>query len=120
MSQNPNELAGATQPHSAAPPPDEAREVFPIRFEKDYLDFTGKPEAEEGTLVPKSSSAPASVEQPKSVTGLEDLSGDELENPVLPDAERDKNQTTGTAPESGSQTSSKGTSAGKSAPPASP
>lgn len=96
MSQNPHELAGVSSdgtPDEAQP--DEAREVFPIRFEKDYMDFSiqEEPDPTEGPLVPKSSSAPASVDPPGSVTGLEDVSSDDTASPAPPNAEKDKNQT---------------------------
>jgi hypothetical protein len=59
---NPNELAGASGlPVPVAPP--EAREVFPVMFEKDYKDFTGVP-IEDEPVVPKASSAPVSVTTP--------------------------------------------------------
>lgn len=72
MAENPDALAGAARPTpSPQPMPDEPREVFPVRFDKDYLDFRGTPKDDE--LVPKASSAPVSVETPKSPTGLEDV-----------------------------------------------
>lgn len=90
MSQEVNtfELAGATnQSPPVAPPPDQAREVHPVMFEKDYLDFTPTDPAME-PVVPKASSAPVSVETQKSVTGLEDVSAEDLETPVQNSAEK--------------------------------
>jgi hypothetical protein len=67
--------------------PEEPREVFPVRFDKDYLDFRGTPEDDE--MVPKASSAPVSVETPRSPTGLEDVFEDGSESPVLDSVEKD-------------------------------
>lgn len=86
MSQNNPEMAGPTQP----PSPDEtnARQVFPVLFEKDYLDFTGTPPEDE-PVIPKASSAPVSVTTQTSVTGLEDLLEEDQESPVQTNAVKD-------------------------------
>lgn len=88
MTQNPDELAGATPVVPAPyPMPEEPREVFPVRFDKDYMDFRGTPDGDE--LVPKASSAPVSVETPKSPTGLEDVFEGDLETSVQQPVEKD-------------------------------
>lgn len=68
-----DEIAGAANVPAPPPMPKpvEVKEVFPIRFDKDYLDFRGTPEDDE--MVPKASSAPASAGTQTSPTGLEDL-----------------------------------------------
>lgn len=120
MSENPNELAGATQePRRPEPNQETAREVFPVVFEKDYMDFRGVETPDEGELAPKSSSAPASVDTPRSVTGLEDLSEEESGSPAPTNAEKDKSPTTSEPEGSGSPTSSEATSTGKIVPPVS-
>lgn len=82
-------LAGASQPDGKNPVPDTAQEVFPVQFEKDYLDYTGTL-AEDEPVVPKASSAPVSASTQESVTGLEDLSSDDLEKNVPSNAEKEK------------------------------
>lgn len=85
---NPFELAGTGEPAKPpVAPPDEAKVVHPILFEKDYLDFTGTP-SEDEPVVPKASSAPVSVATPKSVTGLEDVSEEDLETTAQTSAEK--------------------------------
>ena len=87
MSENNRELAPPQYP--VAPPiPSQAREVYPVRFDKDLLDFRGTPEEDE-PVVPKDSSAPVYVETQKSVTGLEDVSETDLEVNVPSNAEKD-------------------------------
>lgn len=99
MAEEMSDLAGVSSDHVRPDEnrsPDTATEVFPIRLEKNFTDLDFVPRAErepeEGTLVPKSSSAPVSVAQPSSPTGLEDVSSDDLENPVQASVEKDKNQ----------------------------
>lgn len=75
--------SGQRQPEEV----DTAQEVFPVTFEKDDLDFRGIP-IEEEPVVPKASSAPASVRTPTSVTGLEDVSSDDLETSAQENAEK--------------------------------
>lgn len=101
-----SEMAGATQ-EPVAPPvdPDQAREVFPIMFEKDDMDFRPIDPAEKEVSVPKSSSAPVSVEQPQSPTGLEDVSEEDLAKTAQVPAEKDKSQTSTTQTESGTPAS---------------
>jgi len=97
---NPFELAGTTQPPVALDPnPDTAVEVFPVTFEKDDLDFRGVVPEDE-PVIPKASSAPVSVETPQSVTGLEDVSTDDLETSAQNNVEKD----TTSQPELGSLT----------------
>jgi hypothetical protein len=91
MSENNHELSPPQYP-VAPPMPSQAKEIFPVRFDKDLLDFRGIPEEDE-PVVPKDSSAPVYVETQKSVTGLEDVSAEDLEMSVLNNAEKDtKNQ----------------------------
>ena len=100
---NPFELAGATQPPVAPPTdPDTARQVFPVSFEKDDLDFRGVVEEDE-PVVPKASSAPVSAGTLQSVTGLEDVSTDDLETSAQENAAKG----TTNPPETGSLTSLK-------------
>lgn len=84
---DPNALAGPTYPADPPPPPDTAREVFPVSFEKDDMDFRGVVEEDE-PVVPKASSAPVSAETPRSVTGLEDVSSEDLETNAHTSAEK--------------------------------
>lgn len=83
---NPHELAGASQPSSVPLAPIEPREVFPITFEKDHLDFRPVPTTED--IAPKASSAPVSVATQTSVTGLEDVSSEDLETSAPQGAEK--------------------------------
>lgn len=102
MSANPYEMPGASDPGKPREA-EEAVEIFPILFDKDYLDFRGVQEADE-IADPKSSTAPASVETPSSPTGLEDVSEEDLDNPVQVNAERDTSPVTPS--ETSTQTSS--------------
>ena len=115
MTENNDGLAGAT----SEPTPeerDEAVEVYPISFEKDFMDF--RPIADEGSEVaPKASSAPVSVTLPTSVTGLEDVSEEELESPATPTVTKETPKENSQS-ENGSLTSSKETSTGKKEQPA--
>lgn len=101
-----NELAGATQePVAPEPNPDTARQVFPVMFEKDDMDFRPTdPDVKEASA-PKFSSAPASVVSQPSPTGLEDVSEEDLVTTAQVPAEKDKNQTTTTQTGSGTQAS---------------
>lgn len=114
--QDDNILAGATS-SNPTPSPSEAREVFPVKFDKDYMDF--RPEAEEPVdEVPKGWSAQASVTPQNSlIPGLEDVSTESLDENAQPPAERDKTKTNTTPIDSGKQTSSEETSPGKSEQP---
>lgn len=76
--ENPDALAGTASMGVPPPLPDTAREVYPVSFEKDDLDFRGIP-VEDEPVVPKASSAPVSVATQASVTGLEDVSTDDLD-----------------------------------------
>jgi hypothetical protein len=98
------ELAGASDPKIAPDLPDEPREIMPLTFEKDLMDFRPVPETDFEDPAPKASSAPVSVASPRSVTGLEDVSYDAEGSPVLENVERDINA--GILPGSGQQTSS--------------
>jgi hypothetical protein len=81
------ELAGASQPVPQRDQPDEAREIFPVKFEKDFKDYRGVEEVEEDSpLAPKGLRVPGSVVQPRSVTGLEDVSEDDLETSATTNA----------------------------------
>lgn len=118
MTDTPSEMAGASNPFpknypapEAEPASDDADEIFPILFEKDYKDFRGIPEEDE-PVVPKVSTVQAFVTTQPSVTGLEDVSADDLESPAKKDAPKE----TLTPPDSGSQTSSPGGSTGKKKP----
>lgn len=86
MSEN-NELAGVSDPNPRKREDEPVREVKPIMFDKDYLDFRAV-ETEESQEDPKGSSAPGSVSMPKSVTGLEDWSEEDLETPAPANAEK--------------------------------
>ena len=103
MSTNPYEMPGASDPGKPREP-NEAIEVFPILFDKDYLDFRGVQEEDE-PVDPKSSTAPVSVETPSSPTGLEDVSEDDLDNPAQVNVEKDTSQET--TSKTSMQTSSK-------------
>jgi hypothetical protein len=121
VNQNPLELAGATQePSQPEPNVETAREVFPVVFEKDYKDYrpVAEDQPDEGELAPKSSSAPASADTLRSVTGLEDLSDESSETTAQPPAEKDKNPTPSTPIENGTPPSSEANSTGKNEPPA--
>ena len=88
MTDNPNILAGATSPHVPPQPmPEEAREVFPVRFDKDFMDFRGVPEGDE--LAPKASSAPVSAATQTLPTGLEDAYGDDSETSAQENVAKD-------------------------------
>lgn len=120
MSENNSELAGISSDHLPAQEernPDTAREVFPVSFEKDFMDFSAKPELpEEGVLAPKSSTAPASVEPQRSVTGLEDLSEEDLANSAPETVAKAKSQSKPEKSGSGSQTSRVDDLSGKTEP----
>lgn len=99
---NPHELAGATQDkRQPEPDPDTAVEIHPVSFDKDFMDFRANPRGVDETVeevgVPKSSLAPASVEPPTSLTGLEDVSVEDLERLVPLSAAKDKNPKSSTA-----------------------
>lgn len=91
MSQNPHELAGPSQTPSQEPP-DTAKVIEVLKFDKDYLDFRGT-EPEDEPIVPKGSSVPVSADESKSVTGLEDLSEEDLENIAPTNAEKELTKT---------------------------
>lgn len=94
-------LAGsaANEQRVPPPPPIEPREVFPVTMDKDYKDFrgvvdkdfSGQPVADQSD--PKVLSAPESVGTLKSVTGLEDISEEDLANLVRENAEKVTNGT---------------------------
>ena len=113
-SNNPMELAGATQPSTPAEPePDMAREIFPVTFEKDHLDFRPQRVDEVEVDDPKASSALESVESPPSPTGLEDVSAEDLVTSAPLTVERDMTLRS----QSNSLTSDAPTSPGKTEPP---
>jgi hypothetical protein len=86
---NPLDMADATPPVVPVAPPDTARQVFPVSFEKDDLDFRGVVEEDE-PVVPKASSVPVSASTQTSVTGLEDVSLEDLDKPVQTNVAKDK------------------------------
>lgn len=76
MSQNPMELAGASDPNPTRQEPDidAAREIFPVVFEKDLMDLRPIPvEPEDLPKVTTSSIAQESVTSLNSVPGMEDV-----------------------------------------------
>lgn len=112
-------VSGPTVPEERDPA--NAREVFPIRMERDFKDFRGIPVPVDGIekdLAPKVSSAQESVATPPSVTGMEDVSSEDLENPAPPSVAKVPSPTSTPPPVSGKPTSSEGTSTGKTKPPA--
>lgn len=116
MAQDDFTMAGATQ-EKAPDAPDQAREIFPVRFDKDYMDF--RPETGEAAdEVPKGWSARESVTTSTLPTGLEDVSREDLESPAPLSVVRDSLKTTSNPTENGKPTSSEATSTGRLAPPA--
>jgi hypothetical protein len=83
-------LAGTTGSPAPVPVSPDPREVFPISFEKDYMDFRPVSEEQEelDERIPKGSTAPVSAATLKSVTGLEDVSSDDLESSAPTSAEK--------------------------------
>ena len=82
-SDNPNVLAGASDPGRPDEPEREAQTVFPVMFDKDYLDFRPQ-EVSEEELAPKGYYALERASEQKSLTsqttpGLEDVSQEDLE-----------------------------------------
>lgn len=110
--------ANTAKPPEAPVNPDEAREVFPVMFEKDYLDFTGVERSDEGATAPKSSLAPASAGTQTFVTGLEDVSDATSGIPVLQNVEKDTLPKNSQPTSNGSGDSDEGNSNGKTEPPA--
>lgn len=113
-----SDLPGATGEPPVAPPPKEPREVFPVSMERDFKDFRGQDVNEEKDFTPKALSALDSAATLPSVTGMEDVSEEDLDNPVQSSVEKDLKQTPSQPPESGKPTSSGATSAGKKKQPA--
>jgi hypothetical protein len=89
MDKDLNDLAGVSDQHTVAPEanPDTAREVFPVLFDNQMYDF--RPTAE--PIAPKvlTSSAQVSAETLQSVTGMEDVSNEDLANPALPNVAKE-------------------------------
>lgn len=112
-----SELPDATGAPPVAPLPANPREVFPIKMERDFKDFRAQSVDEEKDFTPKASSALGSVATPSSVTGMEDVSEEDLDNPAQSNAEKDQSPTNSQPPENGKQTSSEGTSPGRTKPP---
>lgn len=113
-------MAGAAD--DAKPPvtpssPDNAREVFPVKFDKDYMDFRMQT-GEEIEGAPKGWSARGSVTTSGSPTGLEDVSKEDLESSAILSVVRDNPKTSSEQSDSGKQTSSEATSTGKNEQPA--
>jgi hypothetical protein len=116
MAQDDFTMAGATQ-EKMPEVQSEAQEIFPVRFDKDYKDF--RPETGEAVdEVPKGWSARASVTTSTSPTGLEDVSREDLENPVMLSVVKGSQRTSSNPTESGKPTSSEATSTGNPAQPA--
>lgn len=116
MAQDDFTMAGATQ-EKTPEVQTEVREVFPVRFDKDFKDYrveTGEAVDE----VPKGWSARASVITSTLPTGLEDVSKEDLESPAQLSVVKDNPKTTSNPIESGKLTSSKETSTGSEMPPA--
>lgn len=83
-----DDMAGATQPGRPDEPSlDNAREVFPFVLDKDFTgrtdskDFRPIPEFPENE-VPKASSVQEFATPPISTIGLEDVSKEDLDDPV--------------------------------------
>lgn len=101
---NENYLAGASEPAEVEPVASEVREIFPVQFDRDVKDF--RPVDRDGEEVaPKASSAPDFATSQEFVTGLEDVSSEDVARPVLQNVERDISQ--GILPGSGSPLFSK-------------
>ena len=98
-------LAGTSAGDKPEQPVGEAREIFPVKFDKDYMDFRVQT-GEEIDEVPKGWSARASVTTSGSPTGLEDVSREDLENPASLSVVRDSQETSSVQSDSGKQTSS--------------
>lgn len=81
---NGNDIAGAADPTTASPLPDEATTIFPVMFEKDDMDFRPQ-EADELVVAPKGGSVQGYVSAPSLTTGLEDVSSDDLQTPSTPE-----------------------------------